>query len=152
MGSAAASYLLQPLVLGNRATPTLVSINGVVYWPLHTFLVIYVGQVIYGLCVFFLLSGYDAIFIQSIMTMSYRFRAMSELLQLLNYTGPRDEQKDKDLIGLIYRMHLSVLEYEYPSVQGTCSLIATISISVPLPGSVATTLSTDWCNWERISS
>lgn len=119
---------------------------------MHTFLVIYVGQVIYGLCVFFLLSGYDAIFIQCIMTMSYRFRAMSELLQLLNYTGPRDEQKDKDLIGLIYRMHLSVLEYEYPSVQGTCSLIATISISVPLPGSVATTLSTDWCNWERISS
>lgn len=152
MGSAAASYLLQPLVLGNRATPTLVSVNGVVYWPTHTFLVIYVGQVIYGLCVFFLLSGYDAIFIQCIMTMSYRFRTMAELLQLLNYAGPRDEQKDKDLIGMIYRMHLSVLEYECLSLQVTCSLISTISLSVPLPGSVDTTLSTDWCNWERISS
>lgn len=83
---------------------------------MHTFLVIYVGQVIYGVCVCFLLSGYDAIFIQCIMTMSYRFRTMARLLQLLNVTDGRKEEdgraKDKEIIGLVYKMHCSVLEYD----------------------------------------
>lgn len=83
---------------------------------MHTFLVIYVGQVIYGVCVCFLLSGYDAIFIQCIMTMSYRFRTMARLLQLLNVTDGRKKEdgraKDKEIIGLVYNMHCSVLEYD----------------------------------------
>lgn len=110
LGSAAASYLLQPLLKGNRETPTIISIDGVVYWPMRIFVIIYVGQVLYGLCVFFLLSGYDAIFMQCTMTMSYRFRTMSQLLLLLNYPGSRDSAKDTEIIRLIYKMHLGVLE------------------------------------------
>lgn len=110
LGTAAASYLLQPLLKGNRETPTIISIDGVVYWPMRIFVIIYVGQVLYGLCVFFLLSGYDAIFMQCTMTMSYRFRTMSQLLLLLNYPGSRDSAKDTEIIRLIYKMHLGVLE------------------------------------------
>lgn len=114
LGSAAFSYLLQPLLRGNRETPTIVSINDVVYWPMSIFLAIYVGQVIYGLCVCFLLSGYDAIFIQCIMTMSYRFKTMAQLLILLHEQPgdreqKRDDAKDREVIGLVYKMHLSVL-------------------------------------------
>ena len=78
-----------------------------------TFLAIYFGQMVYGLCVFFLLSGYDAVFIQCIMTLSYRFRTMARLLELLS-TGSeessRDDARDREVIGLVYHMHLSVLE------------------------------------------
>lgn len=77
---------------------------------MRIFVIIYVGQVLYGLCVFFLLSGYDAIFMQCTMTMSYRFRTMSQLLLLLNYPGSRDSAKDTEIIRLIYKMHLGVLE------------------------------------------
>lgn len=79
---------------------------------MHIFLAIYVGQVVYGLCVCFLLSGYDAIFVQLIMTMSYRFRAMSRISQILNRLAKgceRDHERDTEIIGLVYKMHLSVL-------------------------------------------
>lgn len=80
------------------------------------YILIYFGQVVYGLCVCFLLSGYDAIFIQCIMTISYRFRSMANLLQLIT-EGPsseqplmeRDHAKDRQLIDEVYKMHVQVL-------------------------------------------
>lgn len=113
IGTAALSYVLQPLINGNRETPAVISINGVTYWPLHIFLAIYAGQVLYAFCVFFILCAYDVIFIQCVLTMSYRFRTMCEILKLLNYSGPRLDEKDKQIIVDVYLMHLSVLRYVY---------------------------------------
>lgn len=105
-----ASYLFTPMVLRVRETPTQVSINGNDYWPDHIFVAIYIGQFIHGSCVCFGISAYDLVFITFTMTMSYRFRTMTEILKLLNYVGKRDDKKDRKILVDLYKMHLSVLE------------------------------------------
>lgn len=103
-------YLFQPLVSGNRETPTQVNINGNDYWPIRIFLMIYLGQFIHGVCVGFGITAYDDVFIQCIMVMSYRFKTLGELLKLLNYDGLRDEKRDRKILVDVYKMHLSALE------------------------------------------
>lgn len=107
------AFLFTPIVTGVRETPTQLSINGNDYWPDRTFVLIYIGQFVHGSCVGFGLTGYDDVFIQFTMTMSYRFRTMTELLGLLNYKGNRDYSKDRQVLVDIYQMHLEVLEYDH---------------------------------------
>lgn len=104
------AYALQPVLLRVHETPTQVSINGNDQWPLHTFVLIYVAQVTTGVILALGICGYDNVFIQCSMVMSYRFRTMSQLLNLLNYKGPRDAGKDRQVLVDVYKMHLSVLE------------------------------------------
>lgn len=108
MGSA--SYLFQPIVLRVRETPTQVSINGNDNWPDHIFVLIYLGQFAHGVCVAFGLTSYDSVFVQCMMAMSYRFRTLKELLNLLSYQGPRDSNRDRKILTDVYKMHLDVLE------------------------------------------
>lgn len=103
-------YLFNPVFMRVRETPTQVSINGNDYWPDHVFALIYLGQFIHGVCVGFGLTAYDDVFIQFTMSMSYRFRTLTELLKLLNYSGERNNQKDRQILVDIYKLHLSVLE------------------------------------------
>lgn len=108
--SACGLYVIQPIVLRVRKTPTPISINGNDYWPTHIFGIIYLGQFINAIIHGCGLSAYDGVFIQCTMTMSYRFRTLKEVLNLLNYSGPRDDQRDRQILVDIYKMHLSVLE------------------------------------------
>lgn len=110
IGIGTCAYLFQPIVTGVRETPTQVSINGNDYWPDHIFYMIYLAQFTHGCCVGLGMIGYDNIFIQFTMAMSYRFRTMTELLHLLDYSGERSEAKDRQVLVDIYKMHLKVLE------------------------------------------
>lgn len=104
------SYLTQPLLIGNRTLPTQIYINGTVRWPFKIFATIYLLQVGHGICVFLGLSSFDAIFIQVVLLMRYKFKIMSKIIGLLNYSGPRDNKKDTEILNDVYLMHLDVLE------------------------------------------
>lgn len=104
------AYALQPVLLRVHETPTQVSINGNDQWSLPVFVLIYVTQVTTGVILALGICGYDNVFIQCSMVMSYRFRTMGQLLSLLNYKGPRDARKDMQVLVDVYKMHLSVLE------------------------------------------
>lgn len=111
--AAIALYLLTPfLSLNERALPTPVSINGNTFWPMKTYVAIYLGQSIYAFSGMCAMGGYDVIFIQCIMLMKYRFRTLIEMLKLLKSSDvdQRDDRKDKEILVDIYKMHLNVLE------------------------------------------
>lgn len=110
VGSAVMFYLGQPLLIGNRAVPTTVSIDGVHYFTFRVFVSIYLGQILHGICVFLVLSGYDAIFIQSTMLMTYKFKTMIDLLQLLKDCQETRPAAQKQILVDICKMHLNVLE------------------------------------------
>lgn len=109
VGSAVVFYLAQPLIKGNRTTPTPISLNGVTYHPSPVFLSFYFGQLIHAFFVFVAMSGYDAIFIQCIQLATYRFRTMSQLLGLLKNCEAEDVQKQKEILVDMSKMHLDVL-------------------------------------------
>lgn len=54
-----------------------ISYDGNLYHSRSLFLAIYLGQILHGLCVFLRISAYDAIFMQCIMVMTYKFRTMT---------------------------------------------------------------------------
>lgn len=58
------------------------------------------------------MAGYDVIFIQCIMLMKYRFRTMTEMLQLLQFSEVTkgDALKKNEILVDIYKMHVNVLE------------------------------------------
>lgn len=103
-------YVFNPIFMRVRETPTQVSINGNTDWPDHIFVLIYLGEIMHGFCVMCGVSAYDNVFVQFTMSMAYRFRTMKELLELLNYSGQRDNQRDRRILVDLYKMHLSVLK------------------------------------------
>lgn len=103
-------YLAKPLLIGKRSLPTPISINGEQYFYLPVFLSFFAGQIIHGICVVTALSGYDAIFIQCIMLMKYKFRTMSHLLQLLQDCHNIAPDDQTDILEDLYKMHLNVLK------------------------------------------
>lgn len=110
VGLAVTFYLLLPLWEGNRSTPTPLSYNGNLYYTRTLFLTIYFGQILHGFCVFLAIGAYDAIFIQCIMVMTYKFRAMTELLRLLAICDDLKAEEQKEILVDIYKIHLNVLE------------------------------------------
>lgn len=108
--AAGSFYVLKPIILRIRETPTRIFINGNDYWADHVFLLIYLGQTLHAFCIGLGVSAYDDVFIQFTMSMRYRFRTMTELLSLLNYLGDRDDQRDHRILVDICEMHHSVLE------------------------------------------
>lgn len=103
-------YLAKPLLIGKRSLPTPISINGEQYFSLPVFLSFFAGQIIHGICVVTALSGYDAIFIQCIMLMKYKFRTMSHLLELLQDCHNIAPDDQTDILEDLYKMHLNVLK------------------------------------------
>lgn len=103
------SYLAQPMVAGNNGTPTLISINGTTDWSLSVYCLIYASQAIYAFSVLFSMGAYDAIFIQCIMVLLFRFRTMSHILRLLDESGYRSPVEDKEILVDVYKMQLDVL-------------------------------------------
>ena len=112
MLSAVTFYLTLPLLEGNRATPTPVSIDGVILSQVSFkyFVLIYGGEFLHAFFVFLVISGFDAIFIQCIMSMTFRFRTMRELLNLLSDCSKLQPEEQKEILVDIYKMHLNVLE------------------------------------------
>lgn len=103
-------YIFGPILSGNNATPTLVSINGSANWDVPIYLTIYGCQIVFALGVLFSLGGYDAIFMQCIMVLMYRFRTMSNIAFQIE-TGPeRSHARDKEILIDLYEFHLSVLK------------------------------------------
>lgn len=98
--------------MNERALPTPVYINGNTFWPMKTYVAIYLGQSIYAFSGMCAMGGYDVIFIQCIMLMKYRFRTLIEMLKLLKSSDvdQRDDRKDKEILVDLYKMHLNVLE------------------------------------------
>lgn len=74
------------------------------------FLVIYLGQSIHGLFAFAALTGYDAIFIQCIQLMTYRFRIMSNLLKLLCDCEKMPPEEQTEVLIDVCKMHLDTLK------------------------------------------
>lgn len=103
-------YLVNPLVQGNRMTPTPLSFGGVTYLSMPRFVSLYLLQSIHSLCVAFTLCGYDAIFITCIMLMTYKFRTMGRLLELLHDCSVIDAKEQKVILVDIYKMHMDLLE------------------------------------------
>lgn len=104
------TYLFQPIIMRVRETPTQVSLNGNNDWPDHVFFLLYLGQFTHGVCAGLGMTSYDSAFIMCIMSMAYRFRTLTQMLTLLDYTGTRNDQKDRQILDDIYKMHIDVLE------------------------------------------
>lgn len=103
-------YVIQPIVLRVRETPTQISINGDDNWSDHIYVLLYLAQCAHCYCAAFGMTSYDSIFIQCMMSIGYRFRTLSEMLTLLDYPGARDERKDRRILTYVYKMHLNVLQ------------------------------------------
>lgn len=102
-------YVTWPLALGNRTTPTPLSYNGETYFSQRVFLTIYVAQVLHAHCVCFGINGFDILFIQSILILTFHFTTMRNILKMLDNCMEVSEQKQKDIMVQIYKMHLDQL-------------------------------------------
>lgn len=104
-------YIFGPILSGNyNATPTLVSINGSAIWDGAIYFTIYGCQIVFALCVLFSLGGYDAIFMQCIMVLMYRFRTMSNIAFQIESGPERSHSRDKEILMDLYDFHLSALK------------------------------------------
>lgn len=73
------------------------------------FIAHYVGQAIHGVFVVTAISGYDAIFIQCIMLMTYKFKTMVDLLHILKDCREKDQLQQQQVLVDLHKMHLNVL-------------------------------------------
>lgn len=111
-------FVLQPIYLGNRATPILIAFNGEVhYYSIPVFLTIYLGQAIHGSCVVILVCGYDAIFIQAIMQITIQYRIMRNTLGLLKKCDTTRSSSQRDVLVHLWKLHTSSLRLTEPTMR-----------------------------------
>lgn len=105
-------YMTQSYLTGSGALPTPLCWYGIpddevarwMYWTYFSTL---------GYCCFTVFRStlaIDSFFAVSVILLAYRFKAMGDIMNLLNYEGERDFEKDREIIRDCYEMHLDLLE------------------------------------------
>lgn len=105
-------YFIFPFINGRGGLPTPSSFNGVpdTEWPKTILIPFYVQYSAVAFIMLFYVLADDLFFIMNVLICSKRFETISEILQLLNYEGQRDRQKDQRILRDSYLMHLEVIE------------------------------------------
>lgn len=71
---------------------------------------IYLLQMLHCYLIFFGATGFDAVFMQGIMILSYKFRSMTGLLGLLDNCSEQEEGVQREILVDIHKMHLDILQ------------------------------------------
>lgn len=74
------------------------------------FLVLFVGLYINSHKLAYSAASNDCFFAMSVFIFGNRFATIKELLSLLNYSGERDKNKDKEILKMCYMMHTELLQ------------------------------------------
>lgn len=105
-------YSFYPLVIGSEHLPTPIVYKGVpdTEYSLITFLVLYALLFVNAYKLAYSAVSNECFFAMSVFIFGNRFATIKDLLKLLNYSGPRDKKKDKEIIKMCYMMHLELYE------------------------------------------
>lgn len=112
LGVIALIYVFQPIVLRTGELPTPMYWRGipdqeVERWMFWTYFVVLCYS---AFNVYNSVMAIDSFFMISIIFFAFRFQAIRDIMQLLNYEGKRNKQKDQRIIRDCYLMHLDLLE------------------------------------------
>lgn len=105
-------YACKPFFLGYRELPTPIVLNGVPSrdWPSFWYWLLYIDFCYNGFIILFNCIADESFFIMNIVILGKRFATAGEMLQLLNYSGPRDRKKDREVLVDSCKIHAEVLE------------------------------------------
>lgn len=99
-----------PILAKAPSTPLQVNGKSILGHSLITDILIVVGSLFRTLFAFSAIVAYDTLFMVEVAIVCVRFRAVRELLTLINYEGARDREKDQRILRDIYFMHLELVE------------------------------------------
>lgn len=105
-------YLLTPFLMGAGGLPTPLFWKGIpdteisrwIYWTYFLAMVYVCYTVVTSII------AIDSFFAVSVIILAHRFKAIGDILNLLNYDGARDLKEDQEIIRDCYDMHLDLLK------------------------------------------
>lgn len=105
-------YNIKPYFMDYRELPVPVVINGIASkdFPLIVYWLFYLDLSISGFIIVGAIIPNQLFFIVSILFMANQLEAIADILQLLNYEGVRDRQRDKWVIRESYLLHVDILK------------------------------------------
>lgn len=105
-------FILYPVLTWTKTFPLPLAIAGVppseISWPL--FVGIYLVFSFYSSKLAFIFIGSDCFFFITSSMLESRFVTIKKVMQLLNYKGERNREKDREIMKFCYLMHMDVAE------------------------------------------